>query len=140
VRAFEVLWWTSFAAWLAATVLAWHRNQQLLQSTLGGRAGNEAVIAGAQPVTVALCLVVTLVPWWLVRRASNAGRWLAVVVAALASLRTLNLVAAVAMARSAHPLSTGLFALATVLDVVGVVALFRPEAAEWFAPLGEDVE
>lgn len=134
VRRFELLWWGSFLIWLAAIVLAWPRTQYDLRHMLAGP-GTASIVAAVQPVTVALVLLLTLALWWFVaRRASAAARWVAVVVAALAGLRALNLVLGQGRIGFPAPVTTALFVLAALFDIAAVASLFGGDARGWFAP------
>jgi hypothetical protein len=137
IARFELLWWGSLLAWIAATGLAWQRTQYVLVSNPATRPAAGFV----QPLTIALVVLVTLVPWFFAaRRASGAARWAAVGIAVLAVLRVaLLLIGSLGVGLPA-PVTVGLFVLAAALDVAAVIQLFRPEANAWFDPFEADEE
>ncbi|HEX8388256.1 MAG TPA: hypothetical protein VF636_04500 [Sphingomonas sp.] len=140
VGRFERLWFASIGFWGLGTLLAWER----VQNSLLADPRTGAVAGWAQPFWVGLMAAVSLLVWWLAaRRASVAGKWLAVGVAALSAMRALlTLVSLVGGGRNLHILSQAAGVIAALLAVLAAAALFRPDASAWFGEfeIDEDQE
>ncbi len=131
IRRFEMLWWSSTAAWLVGTILAWERNER----TLAANPQTAPAVGIAQPLTVAVILATTALVWWLAaRRASVGGKWLVVVLAALSGLQ----IAVRLLGGFAHPLSASAFLLGSVLSILAAAVLFQPDAKAWFGGSGDE--
>ena len=126
IARFELVYWLWLAINLLGVVLAW-------PST----AADPQISAVVQRMPWFLYLVigilVVLLGWLgvaITRRASNIGRWIFVVVAAISAVMVWR---ELANGYTPEDLAGWLTVIAAVLAVIGAVLLFRPDAKAWFA-------
>ncbi|MBX9663347.1 hypothetical protein [Novosphingobium sp.] len=110
--------------------------QLLNVAGLLGRTDNDAISPFALLLILGLGYGLTFLFWYLIaRRASNLAKWVLVVITALSLVGTVPLVGMLVLS---SPLEALLTVLVTLLQVVAVVFLFRPDAARWLRSKGQD--
>ena len=133
ILTFERLFLLSLVLWIAQQALTWPVRVAHFEAQPAGR-GNGWVLA----VFLIAMALANIGIWFLAaRRASVAGKWLAVAAAAISGV--LLVVEVIALVRpGGGAMSFKLLALATsVLTIAAAVPLFGEDARDWF---GEDDE
>lgn len=129
IRRFTLLWWAATAFWLIAMILSWKRTQ----ATLAANPQTAAAADIAQALVIVVVLAVTALLWWLVaRRASPAGKWLTIAVAAFSAAALAVRVVGQSGGGSLPSVALTAFLLGGILTVAAAAMLFSGEAAEWF--------
>ncbi|WP_375427079.1 hypothetical protein [uncultured Sphingomonas sp.] len=141
---FERMWWTSALLSLIAAYLSWDRVQHGIRArfavdpALRANPFGAVVVDWTQVAGVAITIAWTVIVWFLVtRRASGAGRWLAVLTAVLSGVQLAILLGGLALGRTLHPLSHGAAAAAAVLTMIAAAALFTSASRTWFGEADE---
>lgn len=127
---FDQLYGAAFALQVLNTILSW-QSTQATQATVAAQFGPWLL-----PAATAVGVVVPLLLWFFVaRRASLVAKWIAVVLTAIA-------VAALGFGAVRGTLALGGLGLLgigiTVLRVIAVAFLFRPDAQEWLGEFADE--
>lgn len=124
---FEGAYLASVALSAAGTVVGWPQLLAQAQSRLPGMAGDTQ--QGVLLASSGLVFGAWLLLWFLIaRRASNAAKWILVVITAIGLFR---LATSFFVATTAKDLMFGLDAIATLLGAVAVWQLFKPDSVAW---------
>ncbi|WP_315760404.1 hypothetical protein [Sphingomonas sp. Y38-1Y] len=123
----SIIW---FERLFLAALLIGLVNSTLVYGQLGAAGGAQPLGAGVLIFSIGIGLVINVALWYFVaRRASNAARWILVV---LFVLGLASLLFSVAMGTFPPGAAGALGALGWVLQTASIVMLFRRDAAAWF--------
>jgi len=127
IKKFDIFFLGGLLVGVIATFLNWDVMQA--QAQMPGAPLGAGTLIGISVATYALSLLL----WYFVsRRASNIAKWILVV------LTLLGLIGLPALFVGTFGLVKALSLVSTLLGVVAVVFLFRPDARDWFAGEPDD--
>ncbi len=132
---FDRLYLAAIAIGLIANILGWGATMARLAATpqAAQLGSGGAVVAGA---TIALGTLISLLLWYLIaHRASTVAKWVLVVFTAFALVSLFLGLSGGAVAADAAGIAR---MIAVTLQLIAVIALFRPDAAQWFAPVSPE--